>query len=126
MVRHRFSCEFHPCVKLLHRRPCLVEDHRVVVKHCCQKINMTFYADNHVKYIQSLDKRQDELEYWLTEHLRLSAVYWGWTALHILSRPDALDREKLLEYVKSCQNEDGKYLVTSYLISRWIRRASRS
>ena len=47
------------------------------------------------------------MEYWLTEHLRLSAVYWGWTCLHLLSRPDALDRSELLRYVLSCQNEDG-------------------
>ncbi|RMD43964.1 hypothetical protein DV735_g1160, partial [Chaetothyriales sp. CBS 134920] len=63
----------------------------------------------HVDYIQKLDTRKDELEYWLTEHLRLNGVYWGLTALHLLGSPDALPRDKTIEFVLSCQNRDGGF-----------------
>ncbi|EFE42043.1 Rab geranylgeranyltransferase, beta subunit [Trichophyton verrucosum HKI 0517] len=67
------------------------------------------YTQKHVDYIKSLDTRRDELEYWLTEHLRLNGVYWGLTALHILGHPDALPRDKTIEFVLSCQREDGGF-----------------
>ncbi|KAF3926496.1 hypothetical protein AA313_de0208759 [Arthrobotrys entomopaga] len=67
------------------------------------------FIDKHVKYIQSLDKRKDELEYWLTEHLRLNGVYWGLTALHLLGHPDALPRDETIKFVQSCQHENGGF-----------------
>ncbi|KAJ9645364.1 Rab geranylgeranyltransferase [Coniosporium apollinis] len=70
---------------------------------------LRLYVDKHVTYIQSLDKRKDELEYWLTEHLRLSGLYWGLTALHLLGRPDALPRSEVLDFVVSCLQDDGGF-----------------
>lgn len=63
----------------------------------------------HVKYIQSLDTRKDEYDYWLTEHLRLNGLYWGLTALHLLGRPDALPRTETIDFVLSCQHENGGF-----------------
>lgn len=63
----------------------------------------------HVKYIQSLDTRKDDLEYWLTEHLRLSGIYWGITALDLMNNIDALPRSGIIDYVKSLQHEDGGF-----------------
>ncbi|ORY27870.1 terpenoid cyclases/protein prenyltransferase alpha-alpha toroid [Naematelia encephala] len=60
--------------------------------------------DLHVKYIQNLDKKKD-YTYHLTEHLRLNGVYWGLTALWIMGRQDALDREEMIKYVLSCWDE---------------------
>lgn len=48
---------------------------------------------------------KDDLTYHLTSHLRLNAVYWGFTALYILDKPDALDREEMIEFVMSCWDE---------------------
>ncbi|KAK4939370.1 Rab geranylgeranyltransferase [Elasticomyces elasticus] len=70
---------------------------------------LSLVIEKHVKYIQSLDTRKDELDYWLTEHLRLNGVYWGLTALHILRHPDALPRDKTIDFVFACQNEDGGF-----------------
>jgi geranylgeranyl transferase type-2 subunit beta len=64
---------------------------------------------SHVSYIQSLDTRRDELEYWLTEHLRLNGLYWGLVALHLMGKPDALPREETIEFVLSCQTESGGF-----------------
>ncbi|KAL8705742.1 MAG: hypothetical protein Q9201_001176 [Fulgogasparrea decipioides] len=66
-------------------------------------------TQKHVRYIQTLDKRKDELEYWLTEHLRLNGVYWGLTALHLLGHPDALSRNETIDFVLSCQHENGGF-----------------
>ncbi|UNI14551.1 Protein geranylgeranyltransferase type II [Purpureocillium takamizusanense] len=66
-------------------------------------------ADAHVKYVQSLDTRKDELDYWLTEHLRLNGVYWGLTALHLLRQPNGLPRSETIDFVLSCQHENGGF-----------------
>ncbi|KAK9413053.1 putative Geranylgeranyl transferase type-2 subunit beta [Seiridium unicorne] len=63
----------------------------------------------HVKYIQSLDTKKDEYEYWLTEHLRMNGLYWGLTALHLLRHPDALPRGETIDFVLSCQHANGGF-----------------
>lgn len=63
----------------------------------------------HVKYIQSLDTRKDDLEYWLTEHLRLNGLYWGLTALDLMNHIDALPRYQVIAYVKSLQRDNGGF-----------------
>ncbi|MCJ1364264.1 hypothetical protein MMC16_003373 [Acarospora aff. strigata] len=70
---------------------------------------LQLYIDQHVRYIQSLDTRRDEIEYWLTEHLRLNGLYWGLTALHLLGRPDALPRGETIDFVLSCQHDNGGF-----------------
>ncbi|KAL5597008.1 hypothetical protein BROUX41_006322 [Berkeleyomyces rouxiae] len=71
--------------------------------------HLTLAIDAHVKYIQSLDTKKDEYDYWLTEHLRLNGVYWGLTALHLMKRPDALPRKETIDFVLSCQHENGGF-----------------
>ena len=63
----------------------------------------------HVKYVQGLDTKKDELDYWLTEHLRLNGAYWGLTALHLLGHPEALPRNDTIDFVLSCQHENGGF-----------------
>lgn len=45
----------------------------------------------------------------MTEHLRLNGVYWGLTALHLLGHPDALPRDETINFVLSCQHENGGF-----------------
>ncbi|CAK7205953.1 Rab geranylgeranyltransferase [Sporothrix eucalyptigena] len=66
-------------------------------------------TEAHVKYIQGLNSRQDEYEYWLTEHLRLNGLYWGLASLFFMNRPDALPREETIAFVLSCQCENGGF-----------------
>ncbi|KIW26394.1 uncharacterized protein PV07_09493 [Cladophialophora immunda] len=77
--------------------------------HSVLPTDLSLVVEKHVKYIQLLDTRKDELDYWLTEHLRLNGVYWGLTALHLLGHPDALPRDKTLQFVFACQNPDGGF-----------------
>ncbi|KZF26796.1 type II protein geranylgeranyltransferase beta subunit [Xylona heveae TC161] len=72
-----------------------------------QKLDL--FTDKHVTYIKSLDTRRNELEYWLTEHLRLNGVYWGLTALHLLGHPEALPRDETIDFVLSCLHENGGF-----------------
>lgn len=69
----------------------------------------TLDIESHVKYIQSLDTKKDELDYWLTEHLRLNGVYWGLNALHLMGHPDALPRQETIDFILSCQHESGGF-----------------
>ena len=41
--------------------------------------------------------------------MRLNGVYWGLTALHLLRRPDALPRDETIDFVLSCQHENGGF-----------------
>ncbi|EEQ91901.1 geranylgeranyl transferase type-2 subunit beta [Blastomyces dermatitidis ER-3] len=66
-------------------------------------------VQKHVDYIKRLDTRKDELEYWLTEHLRLNGVYWGLTALHLLGHPETLPRDETIAFVLSCQHDSGGF-----------------
>jgi len=67
------------------------------------------HTSKHVAYIQSLDTHKDSLDYWLTEHLRLSGVYWGLTALHLLHHPTALPRAETISFVQSCLHPSGGF-----------------
>lgn len=72
-------------------------------------VELQLATASHVKYIQSLDTRKDEYDYWLTEHLRLNGLYWGLVALHLLGRPDALPRDATIDFVLSCQHDNGGF-----------------
>ena len=45
----------------------------------------------------------------LTEHIRLNALYWALTSLHLLGRPDALPQNETIDFVLSCQTESGGF-----------------
>lgn len=36
----------------------------------------------------------------------MNAVYWGLTALCVMGRKDALDRDEMVEYVMSCWDDE--------------------
>ena len=70
----------------------------------------TLLASLHRKYIVDLDGSKNEFEYWVTEHLRMSGVYWALAGLSALSAVDALPSAPLLEFVSSCFDaETGGY-----------------
>ena len=39
----------------------------------------------------------------------MNGLYWGLTALHLMGRPEALPREETIEFVLSCQQQDGGF-----------------
>ncbi|TFY74074.1 hypothetical protein EWM64_g9938, partial [Hericium alpestre] len=67
-------------------------------------------VDLHVKSIQNLSENTDDLNYHLTAHLRINAVYWALTALCIMGRKDALNQDDMIEYVLSCWDDEAVIL----------------
>ena len=64
----------------------------------------------HKQYIQGLDEAKDTFAFWVTEHLRMSGVYWGLSAMALLNALNEMDRQKAIDFVLSCQHESGIYL----------------
>ena len=54
-------------------------------------------------------QNKESFEFYATEHFRMSGVYWGLTALHLLGRLDLLDREAVVAWVLACQRECGGF-----------------
>lgn len=69
----------------------------------------TLLVAQHVAYIRSLDERKEDLEYWLTEHLRVNGLYWGLTALDLMNHKDVLPREDVIQYLLSVQHPNGAF-----------------
>ncbi|KAJ3192720.1 hypothetical protein HK101_006084 [Irineochytrium annulatum] len=67
-----------------------------------------FLREKHIQFVKELDTKKDELEYWMSEHLRVNGVYWGLQALWMMKAEETLDREEVIRYLLSCQDEDGE------------------
>lgn len=81
---------------------------------------MEFDIEKHLKFLQSLDSRVNLYEYWQTEHLRVSGIYWALTALFLLEsnlQPNSIEfdqkspltRDELLQFVIDCQCPKGGF-----------------
>ncbi|KAH3902450.1 probable Geranylgeranyl transferase type-2 subunit beta [Saccharomycodes ludwigii] len=69
-----------------------------------------FYRDKHLSFIESLDTKTEDYEYWLSEHLRINGVYWGLTALCCLKASDKFKKKDVIEFVLSCwDKENGSF-----------------
>eukprot|EP01132_Coremiostelium_polycephalum_P006209 gene6209-7731_t len=65
--------------------------------------------DKHVEYIINLDKKKENFEYWVTEHLRMNGMYWGLTGLNLLKSIDKMDKNEIVEWLLSCQKPNGGF-----------------
>ena len=67
-----------------------------------------FCSDLHKKYVCSLEiQKFDRFEYWATEHLRVSGIYWGFVGMALMGGLQEMDLPKAVEFILSCQREDG-------------------
>ena len=39
----------------------------------------------------------------------MNGLYWGLTALHLMGKPEALPREETIQFVLSCQHQNGGF-----------------
>jgi prenyltransferase beta subunit len=69
--------------------------------------------DAHKKFILSLDDHKDSFEYHVMEHLRMSGVYWGCTAMYLLGELDGMKGDEIIEWIKKCEHQDGALNVLS-------------
>eukprot|EP00798_Chlamydomonas_sp_ICE-L_P026553 gene26553-18321_t len=76
-------------------------------------------VDKHAHYIASFSKlweidgldkvNTEKMEFVATEHFWMSGLYWGLTAMHLLGRLDEMDETAILEWLQSCQHENGGF-----------------
>lgn len=68
-----------------------------------------FFKDKHVDYLVKNSCDEDFIDNLLGTTLKLSGVYWSLCALSVLQELHQLKIETVIEFVKSCQNEDGGF-----------------
>jgi len=66
-------------------------------------------TEKHKQYIKALEKQEDTFEYWVTEHLRMSGIYWGITAMALLGNLDMMEKDRLVDKVMACQKPNGGF-----------------
>ena len=68
-----------------------------------------FVPAKHAAYIKRVSEDSAAYEYAVSEHLRLSGVYWAATGLELIGKLGVLDREAVLKFVLDCQCENGGF-----------------
>ncbi|XP_054714267.1 geranylgeranyl transferase type-2 subunit beta-like [Uloborus diversus] len=82
----------------------LIKDVQLSDKHPSK-----LFLDKHCEYICSYGKKKDDYEFSITEYLRLSGIYWGLTALDLMGQLDKLEKEPVIEFLKSCLHKCGGF-----------------
>ncbi|KAL6578226.1 Geranylgeranyl transferase type-2 subunit beta 1 [Orobanche minor] len=66
-------------------------------------------VEKHAKYILSIEKKKDDFESVVLEHIRLNGTYWGLTTLDVLGKLDAVDQDEVVSWIMQCQHESGGF-----------------
>lgn len=74
-----------------------------------ERFDERFLGDLHARFVLSLDEKTDTFEFHVTEHLRMSGVYWGATAMDLLGRLGDMDGDKIVAWVLSCRHAGGGF-----------------
>jgi len=61
----------------------------------------------HRAYITRVSEDSAAYEYVVSEHLRMSGIYWAATALDLIQHLDALDAGAIVDFVLKCQHDNG-------------------
>lgn len=69
----------------------------------------SFPAMLHRMYVCELDRQRDSYEHVVTEHLRMSGIYWGLAAMETLGCGDDLDKREIMQFVQACKHTGGGY-----------------
>ena len=57
-------------------------------------------------------QKTDTFEYYASEHLKMSAVYWGCMAMELMGSLKLMDRDAIIRWVLSCQHKNGGFGVS--------------
>lgn len=70
-----------------------------------------FLKVKHGEYITKFCNDKESFEYIVTEHLRMSGVYWALTSLYLLGYKldEKMNTEEIVEWLLSCQDENGGF-----------------
>ncbi|XP_048845287.1 geranylgeranyl transferase type-2 subunit beta isoform X2 [Brienomyrus brachyistius] len=67
----------------------------------------TLLLDKHADYIAAYGSKKDDYEYALSEYLRMSGIYWGLTVMDLMGQLQRMNKDEIIEFVRSCQHECG-------------------
>jgi prenyltransferase beta subunit len=76
--------------------------------HAMNDRDCRFHYRKHVDYIKVISSDKESFEYVVTEHLRMSGVYWGLTAMAILGKDlvTEMDSPTIVDWVMQCYNPE--------------------
>lgn len=68
-----------------------------------------FHEEKHIQYIKKVASDTESFEFVVSQHLRMSGVYWGLTALSVLGIDiiDEMNTDSIVNWVMSCQDDNG-------------------
>jgi len=72
---------------------------------------LSFLPEKHEAYIKKVSSDRSSFEYVVSQHLRMSGVYWGLTAMCLLGKDlhTEMDAAGIVEWVLSCQHDCGGF-----------------
>ncbi|XP_044265255.1 geranylgeranyl transferase type-2 subunit beta [Tribolium madens] len=62
--------------------------------------------DKHIEFLRDYGKDDNNVEFGMTDYLRVSGMYWGLTALELLDRTHSSPQEEIVTYIKNCQDSE--------------------
>ena len=67
--------------------------------------------EKHFEYLLGLDntKDKDAIGFYTNEYLRMAALYWGISALNVLGKIDAHNKEETIKLILACWHENGGF-----------------
>ena len=71
---------------------------------------MPWYHEKHATFVLGMEaQREERLEFVVSEHLRLSGVYWGLGAMETLGLGDSMKKPEIVSLVRRCSHACGGY-----------------
>jgi prenyltransferase beta subunit len=79
---------------------------------------LSYLEKKHLDYINKVSSDTTSFEFAVTQHLRMSGVYWGVTAMALMGRDllSEMDSECIVDWVQKCQHESGICFTRFYLV----------
>lgn len=68
-----------------------------------------FLEDKHATYVAGLASKTETFEYVATEHLRMSGIYWGLSAMALMGREIEMQVGEIVDWVLKCQHSNGGF-----------------
>ncbi len=69
---------------------------------------IVFATEKHIEYIRKVSSDKESFEYLVTQHLRMSGVYWGLTASSLLGLDikNESSFDGMIDWVMQCQDHE--------------------
>ncbi|XKL65425.1 hypothetical protein PGB90_008845 [Kerria lacca] len=71
------------------------------------ELSKEFEPEKHIQFIKKYSEDKSSYEYYMTEYLRMSGLYWGLTTLELLDKKDLLSEIEVMEFIRNCINDNG-------------------